>query len=166
LQALLTGSEPSPLGKTPPIAHHRFPKPLQQLLQQMLERDAGNRPKDMNEVKQRLQRIKDGVVGPIARHTRAFFLGLLFGSLPYSLIFPLVAASSSPLGAYLTFLESGLASVLAMSLFCSWPLFFLGQVVTGIKYLLFPGKRFLGLGILCMLLCIHLGLLFAWLPSP
>jgi serine/threonine protein kinase len=160
LQTLLTGEEPSPLRATTYTSRYGKRKKLQQLLRQMLERDASHRPKNIDEVKNRLQRIKGGIVGPIAKQALALFLGLLIGSMPYSLLF-LLYFSQFTLSLQ-SYFESGPAGLLLLGLLCSWPLFFLVQLALGIKWCLSSGKRLRGLGILSMMLFINIAVLFAW----
>src|SRR5579859_3336456 len=78
LQTLLTGKDPLELSLVGALAGHKIPKKLQRLLDRMLERDSGKRPKTMHEVHKRLEFIKLGIKG-LAAH---FSLGLLIGSLP------------------------------------------------------------------------------------
>ena len=66
LQTLLTGADPlgTAVGaKSSPT--RRLPKKLHQLLNQMREPDASQRPKSMDEVKCRLQQIKGGIARSI-----------------------------------------------------------------------------------------------------
>ncbi|HEY6408761.1 MAG TPA: serine/threonine-protein kinase, partial [Ktedonobacteraceae bacterium] len=160
LYTLLTGSPPLPLGLTSPQARRGKRGKLDKLLLHMLERDASNRPKHMDEVKQQLQRIKGGIIGPVAKRARDFMLGLLIGSLPYTLFllmylfasyFPQFSHSVNELG-----------TLLSLGLLCSWPVIFLFQLIIGIRCCMSSGKRLTGLGILSMLLFISPSVIFAW----
>src|SRR5579859_6771350 len=142
LQTLLTGEEPSPLAATAHTPRYGKRKKLQQLLRQMLERDASHRPKNIEEVNKRLQRIKEGIVGFIAKRAWALLLGFLIGSMPYSLLF-LLYFSPFTVPVH-SFFESGPAALLLLGFLCLWPLFFLAQLGIGIKWCLSSGKRLRG----------------------
>jgi Protein kinase domain len=80
LQTLLTGKEPleTLLGGEAPDSIK--PKELRALLAQMLERDAGKRPRSVEDVKQSLQRLKEHSAGQRVKRTLAFIWGFLIHS--------------------------------------------------------------------------------------
>ena len=108
LQTLLTGREPLELAvsseKQVRKIHRRIPRKLHLLLQQMLERDATQRPQSMDEVKQSLQSLKERSARHRVERTLAFIgyagpgvlllVGLL---LLISLIFFFTGFFNSPL---------------------------------------------------------------------
>jgi serine/threonine protein kinase len=155
LQALLTGDDPS---STTTAANSTIqsplPKKLTQLLDQMLETDVRKRPKSMEEVRNRLQDIKDGWKKKLA----SFTLGLLIGSMPYSLLLPLLMLNGPGFNSIIVSLY--------FFLLCTWPIALLGQVSSAISFVFVPRKRFLGLGILAMLIFLMLGFMYGFLPLP
>ena len=155
LQTLLIGKDPLELSQAGTVAGHKIPKKLQRLLDRMLERDSGKRPKTMREVHMRLERIKSGIKGLIAR----FSLGLLIGSLPGPMLAPLLWLSSLHIAGLSSWIDG-----MALALYCIWPLAFLAQLTTGIVFLCFSSRRIVGLGILIMLALYILELSMRWLP--
>lgn len=148
LQMLLTGNDPSEASgvvSLPP--RRRSEKKLQQLLDQMLERDASKRPQSMAEVKQRLQRIKKDIAGMIAKHALAYFHGLLLGLLPYAFVLLIL------LMFYLMLLNTifnFIFFILGLVLLCLFGLFFFTRLIKAIEFLFSSRKRLMGLGILTM----------------
>lgn len=156
LQTLLTGVEPL----TTPPAHISIPKKMQKLLDQMLEADPMHRPGNMEEVKRRLQRIKDGFQKPALSLLR----GLLTGSMPYSLI-ALLLLSWHLIPLTSTFASFNLVFfVIYYLLMCTWPFVLIAQLIRATKFLFTPQKRLIGLGILLMQGLLILGIINAWLP--
>ncbi len=148
LQMLLTGNDPSEgLGAASSAPRHRSAKKLQQLLDQMLERDASKRPQSMEEVKQRLQRIKRDISGMLAKHALAYGHGLLLGLIPYAFVLLMLSIF------YLLLLNTSfnfIFFVLDLVLLCLFALFFFTQLIKAIEFLFSSSKRLMGLGILTM----------------
>lgn len=155
LQALLTGDDPSSTTTTAnSTIQSPLPKKLTQLLDQMLETDVRKRPKNMEEVRNRLQDSKDGWKKKLA----SFTWGLLIGSMPYSLLLPLLMLNGPGFNSIIVSLY--------FVLLCTWPIALLGQVISAISFVFVPRKRFLGLGILAMLIFLMLGFMYGFLPLP
>jgi len=164
LQTLLTGIDPSETTEadTPLPPTKTIPKKLQRLLDEMLEQHAHMRPKSVDEVKERLNQIKNGVVSGLVQ---SFLWGLLIGSMPYSIIIVCGLFLRSP---FLTIMSvfGGLFFVLYFFLLCAWPFVFLWQLVTAIRFLCTPRKRLTGLGILLMQVFLILAIMLVWIPVP
>jgi len=153
LQTLLTGKDPlemSLAGEDAGIlARHVIPKKLQRLLYRMLERDSSKRPKTMHQVKKKLERIKLGIRGLVAR----FSLGLLIGSMPVPILVLLSLLASLHITDAGTWIHG-----ISLALYCTWPLAFLAQLIIGVVFLCSASRRIIGLGILTMLVLYILGL--------
>jgi len=121
----------------------------------MLERDSTQRPKTMREVHKRLELIKLGIKGLVAR----FSLGLLLGSMPGPILVLLLLLSSLHVAGLGNWIEG-----ISHALYCTWPLAFLAQLTAGIVFLRFPSRRIVGLGILIMLALYILELFVRWIP--
>ena len=166
LQTLLTGADPLETagGGTSSTPTRRIPKKLHQLLNQMREPDASQRPKSMDEVKCCLQLIKWGIAKSILttiRPLHPFFWGLLIGSMPYSFIIPCILLAALYGTDNLVLFIS--RSYFLLLLTC---VVFLAQLIVGIRFLFSPGKRLMGLGILAMQVFLLIGIIWTWIPSP
>lgn len=155
LQTLLIGKDPLELSLAGALAGHKIPKRLQRLLGRMLERDSTQRPKTIHEVHKRLERIKLGIKGLVAR----FSLGLLIGSLPGPILVLLFLLSSLHIAGLGNWIEG-----IALALYCTWPLAFLAQLTTGIVFLCSISRRIMGLGMLIMSMLYILELFVRWIP--
>ncbi len=109
----------------------------------------------MREVHKRLELIKLGIKGLVAR----FSLGLLLGSMPGPILVLLLLLSSLHVAGLGNWIEG-----ISLALYCTWPLAFLAQLTTGIVFLCFASRRIVGLGILIMLVLYILELFMRWIP--
>ncbi len=126
LQTLLTGEDLSnaQTGGGIPAQDQPIPTKLRQLLDQMLELDASKRPESMKEVRRKLQFIRDGIAGLIARYGLACLCGPLLGSTPYSIPRLIIYFTTVP-GISSSYFDTSLYCVLCYSL----PLFIVGQFI-------------------------------------
>ncbi len=124
----------------------------------MLEQEAHKRPR-AKEVQLCLKNVQQGKKGAVL----SSFWGLLIGSLPYLLILLLnfILTSSLPFISFIAILYMLYAFFL-----CTWPFVLVGQLIMAIRFLFFPPRRLMGLGMLTMLVFLAVAILLGWLPSP
>lgn len=162
LQTLMLGKDPLELQEDDATAAPPRPLPakLQALLDEMLEHDSSKRPRNIYEVKWRLERIRQGKWGIV----RSYLRGMLLCVAPY-VVFQLsfFATRHIPYSILYPTSYSPLLSLFAMMAVCLWPLLFLGQVFASFVMLFSPRKRFTGLGILTGLALVILVLTQQWL---
>ncbi len=123
----------------------RIPARLQRLLNQMLEPDASNRPKNMQAVTQRLQYMLRDLKKIALRRALSFLAGVFIGSFPYSLymlywLFTRIGLLNALLGMPLF--------ALVRVFFTLWPLVIIFQLVSGLFLVFTPRRRLIGAGIL------------------
>lgn len=171
LQTLLTGVDPLETagGGTSSIPTRHLPEKLQQLLNQMREPDSSKRPKSMDKVKRRLQNIKWGIASSILTAIRPIlpvFWGLLIGSMAYVLMMSLklLEALLSSNGLDKTTLRP-ILTLVVYPIFFIWLIVFVWQLIAGIRFLVSPGKRLMGLGIVAMEVFLIIGIILRWIPS-
>lgn len=156
LSELLTGHDPLDTA-TAPAAGQPMPAKLRQLLDAMLEHDASKRPQNVKEVQWQLRRIKHGIWDRLL----SFLQGFLLTSLPYPALLLLFLVNTS-----IHLSSDTLLSRLDMALFGSllivWPFVALRHLIMGIRYLWLPAKRWIGLGMLSMLLVFVIGAIVGW----
>jgi tRNA A-37 threonylcarbamoyl transferase component Bud32 len=142
-------------------AKRAIPRRLRKLLDQMLEYDAAKRPKHMQEVQRRLELMPFNIPLFLLTLFRGLFWGLVIGSLPYSLVFLLIAFSFIPvLGGALTWFTL----VMAALAFQMWPPVLILQLLLAIFLLVKPGYRLMGAGILCMLAALFVAAALGLIP--
>jgi hypothetical protein len=91
LQTLLTGKEPLEIAMNGMPPHYSMPKKLQSFLARMMERDAGNRPKSMEEVKLRLHYLAENTTEQKTKRVLSVAWDFLQGAtLPVLLLMTLV----------------------------------------------------------------------------
>lgn len=164
LQTLLTGTDPLATDAvgTSSIPTRRLPKKLQQLLNQMREPDISKRPKSMDEVKRRLQQIKWGIARSILTAIRPIlpvFWGLLIGSMAYVFIISLKYGLDKPV-------LHPIFTLVAFLTFYIWLFVLVWQLIAGVRFLVSPRKRLMGLGIVAMEVFLIIGIILRWIPSP
>lgn len=134
----------------------RLPKisrKMQRLLDAMLEPDASKRPKNMQTVAQRLERMQHGPREKIGGYTKNFAWGLLIGSFPYCLLLLHLIVEHIPL--VNTILRTPTA-IVAQMFFALWPLLLLFQLIAVIVLLFTSRRRLIGLGIIIMMVIVLL----------
>jgi hypothetical protein len=109
----------------------------------MLEQETHKRPKAMD-VQLRLKEIQQGKV-------LSYFWGLLIGSFPYPLLLLLSFFLSSVPQISTNGPVNTAFSALYFLFLCTWPFVLIGQYIAGIRFLLSPPRRMIGLGIITML---------------
>ena len=87
LQTLLTGKEPMEFLVGGASLDRAIPEKMRTLLKKMLERDPGQRPQSVDEVKQSLQWLKEHSFSYKAQHTLAFTRDSLIPAICQSLLF-------------------------------------------------------------------------------
>lgn len=166
LQTLLTGVDRS---ETTDLDAHRqgavvkiLPK-LQLLLDRMLEHNTHKRPHTMNEVQEELTKIKDGKFIRFFKHLLSYGRGTLLGIVPFGFWFvpfilslPLFSSIAPFLGQYI--------NVFIVLLWCAAPFLFIGAITNAIVFLLSPGKRLKGLGMLTTIVVLGITLFILWMP--
>ena len=158
LSELLTGNDPLDTSTSNASAVSQpIPPKLRQLLDTMLEHDTSKRPKNVKEVQWQLRRIRYGVWDRVF----SFLRGFLLTSLPYPVLLLL-----SSVGTLLhiqggTFLPR-LYILLFDSLLLAWPFLVVRHLIVGIRYLWLPSKRWMGLGMLSMLVVFAIGAIASW----
>jgi serine/threonine protein kinase len=158
LEALLSGHDPLDPSPSPV---QPLPKKLRQLLDNMLDPEARKRPSAM-EVRSHLAEIKLGHKGKAL----SFVWGLLIGSMPYSLIaLMLFSMASLPELNTIAVVNTVFISLYIL-LLCTWPFVLVGQLIAAIRFLFSPPRRWMGLGMLTMLVFIVIAMTQAWLPYP
>jgi hypothetical protein len=161
LQTLLMGKDPLDLqdegtaGQVQLQVQQQLPAKLQTLLDQMMAKEIGQRPKSVEVVKERLELLSLGKW----HWLRTYLLGLLLGAGPYGLY-----AALGYIGYTLSMTSNPYLGTLNMALFCTSPLIFLGQLFVSIGMLFSSRKRFVGLGILTVLALMGLALLLLLTP--
>ena len=138
LQTLVTGKDPLELqaGETSLPPSQLLHKKLHLLLGQMLEPESSNRPRNIQDVRARLQNLQRG---------RGWFVypyvfGLLLGIAPYALFVALPYFSYFSYFAYVFY-------PLLFALYCVWPFLLAGQLIAATAMLFQSRKRLVGLGI-------------------
>lgn len=156
LSELLTGHDPLDAS---PVATSGQPVPpgLHQLLDSMLEHDASKRPKSMKEVQWKLKHIKQGIWGTLF----SYILGFLWASLPYPLLLLLYFIQTSPQFSS-NFTLNLIASTIYGPLIFVWPFVTLMHVITAVRYLWVPSKRWMGLGMLTILVLLAAAIFAQW----
>ena len=166
LQTLLSGVDRSET--TDPDAHLQAatvkisPK-LQHLLARMLEQNAHKRPHTANEVQEELTKIKEGTFIRFFKHFLSFGRGTLLGFVPFGFWFiPLIL--SLPLFSSIASSLDQFIMVLNVLLWCAAPFLFIGAITNAIVFLLSPGKRLKGLGMLTTIIVVGIALIILWMP--
>ncbi len=156
LSELLTGHDPLDTS-TAPAAGQPVPPKLRQLLDTMLEHDASKRPKSVKEVQWKLKRIKEGIWGIMF----SYLLGFLWASLPYPVILLLFFMTTVTQISNNYFLYQ-IVLTITSPLLIVWPFVVLTHLITAIRYLKFPAKRWMALGMLTMLTLLAVGISAGW----
>ena len=122
-----------------------IPRRLQRLLNQMVEPDAGKRPKNMQTVAQHLQGMQRDPKKIVAKYAWTFLLGAFIGSFPYSLF--ILYSPVSHLG-FLNALLGTPLLLLIQFFFALWPLIIIIQLVSALLLVFTPRRRLIGAGII------------------
>ena len=166
LQTLLTGidrSETTDLDLHRQAAATKIPRNLQLLLDRTLERDTHKRPHTMNEVKEELTKIKEGIFTRVFKHFLSFGRGTLLGFIPFAFWFVPSLLSLPPFSQIALQLNQ-LITVLTVSLWCAAPFLFIGAITNAIVFLLSPGKRLVGLGMFTTIVFVGAAMIIWWMP--
>ena len=159
LETLLSGQDPLEPAPTP---GQPLPKKLRQVLDRMLEQDAHKRPTAL-EVQLRLTDIQQGKKGKVFSSLWGLLRGLLLGSMPYPLLLLLLLTLT-------TFPQlNAIVVVLYAVLLFTWPFVLMVQLIIALKFLFYQpwrNRRWMGLGMLTMLVLLAITLILGWLPSP
>ena len=158
LEALLSGQDPLDTASTP---GQPLPKKLRQLLDRMLEQEARKRP-TAGEVRLHLKDILHGKKGKVF----SYLWGLLLGSLPYPLVLLLLFTTTSFPQLNAIDLVSSVFGLSYFALLCTWPFVLVGQLIMTIRFLFSSPRRWMGLGMLTMLVLLAAAILLGWLPTP
>src|SRR5579859_199146 len=155
LTTLLLGDDDASTHSSTP----NIPGKVQRLLNQMLEPDAGKRPKNMQAVAQRLEYMQRDPKKIVARYARSLLGGILIGSFPYSLfLFHLLVA-------HVGFLNALLGTTLLLLIrvfFTLWPLVIIFQLVSALILIFTPRRRLIGTGILVAMVISMFGFATVW----
>lgn len=166
LQTLLTGVDRSEI--TDPAAHSqgtaaKIPQNLQLLLDRMLEHNTHKRPHTMNEVQEELTKIKEGKFARFFKHFLSFGRGVMLGIVPFGFWFVPFILSLPPFSSIAPFLGQYI-NVFIVLLWCAAPFLFIGAITNAIVFLLSPGKRLQGLGMLATIVVLGVTLIILWMP--
>ncbi|MGH2496326.1 MAG: protein kinase domain-containing protein [Ktedonobacteraceae bacterium] len=157
LTTLLLGDDDSNNSALKP----KIPGNVQRLLDQMLEADASKRPKNMQVVIQRLQRLQISWKEVIGSRVKSLSWGLLIGSFPYSLLLLNALVARIPL---VNGIFSRPVSVLAQLFFSLWPLIIIIQFISIIIFAFTPQRRLIASGIIAMIVLLLVSITSGWLP--
>ena len=157
LTTLLLGDDDSNSSAPTPT----IPRKLQRLLDHMLEADASKRPKNMQAVMQRLQKMQISWKEVIGKRVRSLSWGLLIGSFPYSLLLLNALVARIPL---VTVIFSKPTLLLAQLFVSLWPLVITIQLISMIIFAFTPRRRLIALGIVAMMVFLLLSITSGWLP--
>lgn len=158
LSELLTGQDPLDTRTlNTSTSSQQVPAKLRQLLDAMLEHDASKRPKSVKEVQWKLKRIKQAIWDRVF----SYMVGFLLTSLPYPVLLLLFFVNISTHINSNSFLYH-LDITLLGSLLIVWPFVALRHLIIGIRYLWLPAKRWMGMGMLTMLVLFVIGTIAGW----
>ena len=177
LQALLPGSDTAEQAANEPVSERTdslhsatkmaearaVPRSMQKLLDQMLEPDAARRPKNMQEVKRRLELLPINIPTLLLNIFRRSFWGLVIGSFPYSFLLLSLLLSQIPVIGQILGWPVLLPTLISFSL---WQAVLGSQLIAAIALLFSKNHRYMGLGILVMLAALALAAVPGWLPWP